>query len=81
MTTTTKETGRGGWKRKLGLGLAGGAAIAAVMRGGAAGVMELRPPKMRAVDAAKKFEATPARLARGRYIVEAEAHAAVPLRA
>ena len=29
---------------------------------------------MRAVDATKRFEATPARLARGRYIVEAEAH-------
>ena len=76
MTTTTKKTGRktGRWKRKLGLGLASAAAVAAVLGGGAAGVLELRPPKMRAVDAAKKFEATPARLARGRYIVEAEAH-------
>ena len=37
-------------------------------------VLALRPPKMRAVDATKRFEATPARLERGRYIVEAEAH-------
>jgi mono/diheme cytochrome c family protein len=45
-----------------------------VLLGGAAAVLELRPPRMRPVNAAKRFEATPDRLARGRYIVEAEAH-------
>jgi len=41
---------------------------------GAATFAELKAPRMRAVDAAKHFEATPARLTRGQYIVEAEAH-------
>lgn len=44
------------------------------LAGTAAAVMQLRSPKMRDVDAAKRFEPTPARLERGRYIVEAEAH-------
>jgi cytochrome c553 len=45
-----------------------------VLAGGAGAVMELRSPKARAIDAAKKFEATPERLARGKYIVEAQTH-------
>jgi mono/diheme cytochrome c family protein len=43
-----------------------------VLAGGAGAVMELRSPKARAIDAAKKFEATPERLARGKYLVEAQ---------
>lgn len=58
------------WMRRTALGLGVVLAIA----GGAATILELRPPKMRAVDATKKFEVTPERVARGRYIVEAEAH-------
>jgi len=54
------------------LGVAVGSLI--VLVGGAAAVLELKPPKMRAVDASKRFEASPDRVARGRYIVEAEAH-------
>jgi len=45
-----------------------------VLAGGAGAVMELRSPKARAIDAAKKFEATPERIARGKYIVEAQTH-------
>jgi mono/diheme cytochrome c family protein len=45
-----------------------------VLAGGAGAVMELRSPKARAIDAAKKFEATPERLARGKYLVEAQTH-------
>src|SRR3982751_2973441 len=58
------------WMKRIGIGLATVVALA----GGAAAVLELRPPRMRAVDATKTFTATPARVARGRQIVEAEAH-------
>src|SRR6478609_5845156 len=58
------------WVQRLGAAIG----ILMALAGGAAAVLELRPPKMRAVDAAKRFEATPARLARGRYLVEAQAH-------
>ena len=58
------------WVRRLGAAIG----IVVLLAGAGAAVLELRPPKMRAVDATKRFEATAARLARGRYIVEAEAH-------
>ena len=58
------------WLRRLAVGVGCLFGLA----GTAAAVMELRPPKMRAVDAAKRFVATPARRARGRHVVEAEAH-------
>jgi hypothetical protein len=43
-----------------------------VVVAGAAAYMELRPAKMRPIDPAKKFEATPERIVRGRYIVNAQ---------
>ena len=49
-------------------------ATVVALAGAAAATLELRPPKMRTIDANKRFVATPERLARGRYIVEAEAH-------
>jgi mono/diheme cytochrome c family protein len=58
------------WVRRLGVAIG----ILIALAGGAAAVLELRSPKMRAVDVAKRFEVTPARVARGRYIAEAEAH-------
>jgi mono/diheme cytochrome c family protein len=71
---TTKQTKtssrRKTWVRRIGIGLG----TLAVLAGAAVAVLALRPPKMRAVDATRRFEATPARLERGRYIVEAEAH-------
>ncbi|HEY0711393.1 MAG TPA: cytochrome c, partial [Polyangia bacterium] len=45
-----------------------------VLLGGAAVALELRAPNMRAIDPNKRFEASAERVARGRYIVEAEAH-------
>lgn len=48
--------------------------VVLVLAGGAGAVMELRSPKARPIDAAKKFEATPERLARGKYIVESQTH-------
>ena len=56
--------------RRLGIG---GAVLLALLAGGAT-FAELRSPRQRAVDVTKRFETTPARLARGQYIVEAEAH-------
>jgi cytochrome c553 len=44
------------------------------LAGIAVAVLALKPPRMRPVDAARHFEPTAARLERGRYIVEAEAH-------
>ena len=44
-----------------------------VVVAGAAAYMELRPAKMRPIDPGKKFEATPERIERGRYIVTAQA--------
>jgi mono/diheme cytochrome c family protein len=81
MTTQAQHDTQGGtkqnraarptiWLRRLGLILGALVTLAAL----AAAVLELRPPRMRAVDAAKRFEPTPERLARGRYIVEGEAH-------
>lgn len=58
------------WLKRTGLVLAALVALA----GGAGAVLELRSPKMRPVDPTRRYEATPARVARGRYIVEAEAH-------
>jgi mono/diheme cytochrome c family protein len=58
------------WLRRIGIGL--GALV--VLASAGAAVLELRPPRMRAVDPAKRYQATPERLARGRYIVEAEGH-------
>lgn len=58
------------WLRRIGIGLGALLALASA----AVGVVALRPPRMRAVDVTKRFESTPARLERGRYIVEAEAH-------
>jgi len=43
-----------------------------VVVAGAGAYMELRPAKMRPIDPAKKFEATPERIERGRYIVNAQ---------
>jgi mono/diheme cytochrome c family protein len=56
--------------KRIGIGLGTVVALA----GSAAAVLELRPPRMRAIDATKTFEATTARVERGRQIVEAEAH-------
>jgi len=58
------------WMRRTAVGLG----VLAALAGGAAAVLELMPPKMRAVDPARRFEVTEERVARGRYIVEAEAH-------
>jgi mono/diheme cytochrome c family protein len=58
------------WLRRLAIGL--GAVVA--LAGAAAVVLELRPPRMRPVDPSIKYAATPERVARGRYIVEGEAH-------
>jgi hypothetical protein len=58
------------WLRRFGLGLG----VSLVVTGAAAAVLELRAPKMRPVDATKRVTTTPERVARGRYIVEAEAH-------
>lgn len=58
------------WMKRIGLGLA----VLVALAGAAGAVMELRAPKARPIDPARRFEATPARVARGKYIVEAEAH-------
>lgn len=58
------------WLRRLGVGVA----ILFALVASAATVAELRSPRMRAIDASKRFQATPTRVARGQYIVEAEAH-------
>jgi mono/diheme cytochrome c family protein len=66
MTIETKK-----WLKRLGMGLGG----VVLLAGGAATVLELRGPSQRPVDAAKRYgEATPARVARGKYIATAEAH-------
>ena len=58
------------WLRRIGMGAGALVALAGV----AVAVLALRPPSMRPVDTARRFQPTPERLARGRYIVEAEAH-------
>src|SRR5262249_48732829 len=58
------------WLKRLGIVLVG----LVVVVGVAVAAMEMRSPKMRAVDATKKIAATPERVARGKVIVEAEAH-------
>jgi mono/diheme cytochrome c family protein len=70
ISSSTPPAPRRRWPRRIALGLATFVALA----GAAAAVLELRPPRMRPIDASKRFEPTPARLARGQYIVEAEAH-------
>jgi mono/diheme cytochrome c family protein len=57
------------WLKRIAIGVG----IFVALLGVAAAAMELRSPKARAIDAAKTL-ATPERTARGRYIVEAEAH-------
>ena len=73
----TKTSGTGAqtktaakWLKRIGMGFAG----LALLAGGAAAFMELRSPRMRAVDASKKVAVTPERVARGRYLVEGVAH-------
>ena len=51
-----------------------GLGVIVALAGAAALVLELRPPHMRPVDPAIKYASTPERVARGRYIVEGEAH-------
>jgi len=58
------------WLRRIAVAL--GAVVA--LAGAAVAVLALRPPSMRPVDPGKRFQPTAERLARGRYIVEAEAH-------
>jgi mono/diheme cytochrome c family protein len=69
-TKPTFTRRRKSWLRRAAVTLCALVALA----GGAAAVLELRPPRMRAVDPTKRFAATAARVERGRYIVEAEAH-------
>jgi mono/diheme cytochrome c family protein len=61
---------RATWMRRIALVLGTVVALA----GAAAAVLELRSPRMRTVDATRRFEVTPQRVARGRYIAEGEAH-------
>ena len=75
MSTSKKTAGTGArtgikWVKRIGMGFAG----LALLAGGAAAVMELRSPRMRAVDTSKKVAVTPERVARGRYLVEGVAH-------
>ena len=73
MGTKTSGNGTraaGKWGKRVGVGFAG----LALLVGGAAAFMELRSPRMRAVDASKKVALTPERVARGRYLVEGVAH-------
>jgi mono/diheme cytochrome c family protein len=58
------------WGKRIGIILLALLPLAGI----AVAVLALKPARMRPVDASKRFEATPARLERGRYIVEAEAH-------
>ena len=58
------------WLRRVGLGLG----VSLMVTGAAAAVLELRAPNMRPVDETKRVTLTPERVARGKYIVEAEAH-------
>jgi mono/diheme cytochrome c family protein len=58
------------WLKRFGIVVV----VVLMLAGGAGAVMELRSPKARPIDAAKKFEATPERIARGKYIVEAQTH-------
>ncbi|MET0595870.1 MAG: c-type cytochrome [Polyangiaceae bacterium] len=58
------------WLRRIAIGLG----VSLVVSGAAAAVFELRAPNMRPIDATKKIVPTAGRIARGRYIVNAEAH-------
>lgn len=58
------------WLRRIAIGLG----VSLMVSGAAAAVLELRAPSMRSIDATKKVVPTAERIARGRYIVEAEAH-------
>jgi cytochrome c553 len=58
------------WRRRAAIGV--GVFVAAL--GTAAAVLELRAPKARPIDTSIHVTVTPERVARGRYIVEAEAH-------
>ena len=57
------------WLKRLGLALG----VVVLLVAGAAAYMELRSAKMRPIDPAKRFEATPARIERGRYIANNQA--------
>jgi mono/diheme cytochrome c family protein len=74
MTRQTRPGSQVSATAKWGRRAAVGVGALAVIAGAAAAVLELRPPRMRAVDPTVKFAATPARVARGRALVEAEAH-------
>jgi mono/diheme cytochrome c family protein len=58
------------WLRRTTLGLA----VFVTLIGGAVAALELRSPNMRPLDPNKRLAVTDQRIARGRYIVEAEAH-------
>src|SRR4051812_26144137 len=74
MTNTHSETSRRSGARRW-LGRIGARLVVLLaLIAGAATFAELRSPRMRPVDPTKRFQATRGRLARGQYIVEAEAH-------
>lgn len=59
------------WLKRIGLAVGG----VVVLAGAAAAALEFRGPSQRPIDASKRLAvATPERVARGKYIVEAEAH-------